>query len=450
MANRKTNTLSLKSKIDLIKCSEEQKLSPKQLVLRFKCGKTQVYEILKNKDKIKEEWMRGSNGDVKRKPKENSNEDINSTLLQWFMDARTRNLPVSGPILQEKAKEIAQHLGKQNFKASNGWLESFRSRHKIKFNQVCGEAKDVNPETVSEWTLQIKEIIKGYKLEDIANCDETGLFYRALPDKTMCFKNEKCQGGKHSKERLTILLCAFADGKIEKPLVIGKSLRPRCFNNANVLEFPVYWRANKKAWMTSILMDQWLKILNQKMKCQKRNIILFLDNASCHPKVNLSNIKLCFLPPNTTSHTQPLDQGIIQNFKMHYRTQVLRSIIANMTSSQSAGDLAKKISVLDAIRWIDHSVKNIKPDCVKKCFSRCGIKFDEELNETFNELVEDSNEIEELVADINSNINVHDYVTLDEAVITNSGFQSLEELLQEKGADEMETDDENDGIGIGK
>ena len=66
MANRKTNTLSLKSKIDLIKCSEEKKLTPKQLVIQFKCGKTQVYEILKNKDKIKEEWMRGCNGDIKR------------------------------------------------------------------------------------------------------------------------------------------------------------------------------------------------------------------------------------------------------------------------------------------------------------------------------------------------------------------------------------------------
>lgn len=37
--------------------------------------------------------------------------------------------------------------------------------------------------------------------------DETGLFFKCLPDKTLTFKNEKCHGGKHSKERLTILLC---------------------------------------------------------------------------------------------------------------------------------------------------------------------------------------------------------------------------------------------------
>lgn len=250
MANRKTNTLSLKSKMDLIKCSDQKKLTPKQLVIQFKCGKTQVYEILKNKEKIKEEWMRGGNGDIKRKPKESHHDDVNSTVLEWFMDARSRNLPVSGTIIQEKAREIANHFGKVDFKASNGWLESFRTRHNIRFNQICGEAKDVDMESVTEWTSHITDLIKGFTLKDIANCDETGLFYRALPDKTMCFKGEKCQGGKQSKERLTVLFCAFADGKIEKPLVIGKSLRPRCFNNTNVPQLPVYWRANKKAWMT--------------------------------------------------------------------------------------------------------------------------------------------------------------------------------------------------------
>ena len=53
--NELKNNTSLKLKIDLIKCYEENKVSAKQLVQKFKCGKTHVYEILKNKDKIKSE-----------------------------------------------------------------------------------------------------------------------------------------------------------------------------------------------------------------------------------------------------------------------------------------------------------------------------------------------------------------------------------------------------------
>ena len=81
----------------------------------------------------------------------------------------------------------------------------------------------------------------------------------------MAFKNEKCIGVKHSKEQVTLFLCAFADGKFEKPLVIGKSLKPRCFKEINI-NLPVKWHANKNAWMTSKIMESWLKDAKGKQK----------------------------------------------------------------------------------------------------------------------------------------------------------------------------------------
>jgi hypothetical protein len=41
---------------------------------------------------------------------------------------------------------------------------------------------------------------ENYTSDIIFNADETGIFYKMTPDKTLKFKGEKCMGGKLSKE----------------------------------------------------------------------------------------------------------------------------------------------------------------------------------------------------------------------------------------------------------
>jgi hypothetical protein len=90
-----------------------------------------------------------------------------------------------------------------------------------------------------------------------------------------------------SKIRLVVLLCGNMVGEMIKPLVIGKAAKPRCFKNRNINNLPVIWRNNKeKAWMTAATTEEWLNMFNAKMKKENRNAILFLDNATCHPKVH--------------------------------------------------------------------------------------------------------------------------------------------------------------------
>ncbi|GBM17265.1 Tigger transposable element-derived protein 4 [Araneus ventricosus] len=153
-------------------------------------------------------------------------------------------------------------------------------------------------------------------------------FYRILPDRTLCFKGEKCVGLKKSKERLTVLLAANMDGS-EKiiPLVIGKFLKPRCMKNCKSLS--LFYDANSKAWMTA---DNWEKTLRRwdlNFSKQKRKVALIADNCTAHCTVDgLKSIELVFLPPNSTCVLQPLDQGIIQNFKATYRKLLLQDMIS--------------------------------------------------------------------------------------------------------------------------
>jgi len=71
------------------------------------------------------------------------------------------------------------------------------------------------------------------------------LFFKLLPEKTLEFKGVDCSGGKRSKERLTVMVCANMSGTEKIPiLIIGKSANPRCFKNVKTL--PTQYTSNKK------------------------------------------------------------------------------------------------------------------------------------------------------------------------------------------------------------
>ena len=137
------------------------------------------------------------------------------------------------------------------------------------------------------------------------------------------------------------------------------------------------------------------------MKLENRNVLLFLDNAPVHPE-NLvgkySNTKIVFLSRNATSHLQPLDAGIVKNFKVKYRKKLLRHVIAGISNDRSASDIAKVVKIFEAITWVAAAWKEISETTINNCFAKCGIvqqivandksELDDEFAELFKELTE--------------------------------------------------------------
>jgi len=106
------------------------------------------------------------------------------------------------------------------------------------------------------------------------------------------------------------------------------------------------------------------------MRRKVRSVPLFLDNAPSHPRLTLKNVKLQFLPPNTASRTQPMDQGIIQAVKLKYRKRQLQHIIASMGRypDMTGSQLLKHISICDAIYWVNRAWRELDTHTVEKCF----------------------------------------------------------------------------------
>ncbi|XP_065904086.1 tigger transposable element-derived protein 6-like [Dysidea avara] len=125
--------------------------------------------------------------------------------------------------------------------------------------------------------------------------------------------------------------------------------------------------------MTGKILLSVLRKLNQRLSDKSRKIGLFMDNAGYHPediKDSLNNIKSIFLPANTTLMLQPLDLGIIKNFKVHYRTHLLRFVISKIETCTTASEVTKSINILHAIRWVAQAWEAVKP---KMCFRKGGV-----------------------------------------------------------------------------
>ncbi|XP_052215921.1 tigger transposable element-derived protein 6-like [Dreissena polymorpha] len=164
-------------------------------------------------------------------------------------------------------------------------------------------------------------------------------------------------------------------GEKLKPLVIGKSRKPRCFGSIDVRKLPVRYEANRKAWMITPLMEDWLRDLDRQMGKQKRNILLLLDNAPVHPDIKLKNVNFQFLPPNTTSLVQPMDAGIIQAVKLKFRKRQLKYVLEEMDRhpTKLGPEILRDISILDAIYWISAAWRELSTETISKCFGKCGL-----------------------------------------------------------------------------
>uniref|UniRef100_A0A8C4SEN5 HTH CENPB-type domain-containing protein n=1 Tax=Erpetoichthys calabaricus TaxID=27687 RepID=A0A8C4SEN5_ERPCA len=355
-------TVNYKALMELLKAVDQKQKTKTEICKDFDIANSTLSTIIKKREQITEMFER-SKFEPERTAK---HEDLETALLVWFKQARSQNAPISGPLMLERSNELAKQMG-ITFSANPGWLERYKKRNGIVLKNVCGEANQVLPTMTANWFQStLPSILEEYEAKDVFNADETGLFYRCLPNKTLSFKGQSCSGGKLSKERITVLVDCNSDGSEKLPLfVIGKSLKAQCFKNVRTL--PVEYTANKKAWMVATMFTDWIVKLDERFLREKRKVAMIIDNCPAHPNVILKAIKLIFLPPNTTSVLQPCDQGIIQNMKFFYRKQLLRKYLLAIEANEDFS-----INLLDALHMLHSAWNSVTPRTIENCFRHAG------------------------------------------------------------------------------
>ena len=130
------------------------------------------------------------------------------------------------------------------------------------------------------------------------------------------------------------------------------------------------------------------------MRKQNRNILLLVDNALTHALYEttyLTNITIKYLPPNTTSHLQPCDQGIINSFKSQYRKLYLRNRVKAFDKFRKFGIEPVEIDINKYIKYVAYAWNNVTRATIEHCWTKADILPNNDDEDYANAKLEDHN-----------------------------------------------------------
>lgn len=390
--------LTLEQKVGILGLLEKNE-KIKDIAKNNKVTPRTIFRIKQSKYKIEEFTAKDLRKMAKiKKMRQSAVPNMEKALYAWFLNERKRHNIVTNEILCEKAKLLHESLDNNvRFNASIGWLQKFKKRHNIRLLKICGERLSANEAAVKEFIDDFKQKVNDLGLcrDQIYNADETGLIIKDLNSKTLVMHAEKnAPGRKNSKERITIMPCINAAGTHKVPLmVIGKAKNPRCFKDCVLPE--IHYRSSKNAWQTRQLFEEWFTtvfIPNVTEHLKRSGLpikaLLIVDNASCHSTtISTENFTVIFIPPNTTSLIQPLDQQVIKVFKQLYRKNLLLNLLKH---GGEIIDGLKKINLKEVLFLVVESWRDVQTKIIVNAWTQLipHVEFsemnhlDDKLNET--------------------------------------------------------------------
>ena len=289
-------------------------------------------------------------------------------------------------------------MKKITFQASAGWYHRcVRKNWGYKYHVKHGEADSADIEAAKKFVPKITQFILDHfdGPEFVYNVDECALYYKKLLDCCVDTNDKKKQmkGFKQNTTRVTLLVGGNAAGEKLKPFVIGSSQMPHALRGINRDTMQCYYQSSKKSWMTGDLMWKWfMDCFIKEMETRHGDdfmVLLTLDNCTAHPPEMADydpRVIICFLPKNTTALIQPMDQGIIRNFKLKMHSKIYRDLIKHIDTTPIVEDgenpmvqFYRNLNIYDCIKyageaWFDEVKDSTMVNCWHNFFDQEKLK----------------------------------------------------------------------------
>ena len=192
-------TCTLEQKLAILDASKRENCKKNLPASEYGAGRSTISDIKKSEEKLKSYASTMESLSISSKTRKvmhlADDENLDEAVYLWFVQRRSQDMPVSGSILCEKATQLQAQLhqggsedSKAPFQASRGWLWRFCQHHGIRQLSLQGEKVPSDASAVEPFQNELQELMERehLTLDQLYNCDETGLCYRMLLNKTCC------------------------------------------------------------------------------------------------------------------------------------------------------------------------------------------------------------------------------------------------------------------------
>lgn len=187
-----------------------------------------------------------------------------------------------------------------------------------------------------------------------------------MPSRTFIYKDQtKVRGFKAYKDRVTSVMFGNTEGFLLKVCPYLQNQEP----------LPVHWMHNNKGWITNQLTSDWFHecfILQVKLYFTENGLVLnvhfLMNNVEGHVHdLSYDGVQIEFLPPNTTSLIEPMNQGVIRAFKALYTRNTLQHLIEGMDLEEnfSLKQYWRHHTIATCLKNIQTTLKDMKVKTMK-------------------------------------------------------------------------------------
>ena len=179
-----------------------------------------------------------------------------------------------------------------------------------------------------------------------------------------------------------------------------------------------------------------------------RKIALLIGNCPAHPSVSdLTKVQLVFLPPNTNSVLQQMDQGVMRSLKAHCRGTVVRQLCRTLNKMK----MLQKISILQAMKILVSSWEAVSAQTIVNYFRKVGVTPEAQnaaitdADDPFSNLKESLQQLHDIEPDmVPESVSPESFTDVDNEVITTAPMITDDNILRSVTTNQLEQSDEGD------